>query len=78
MILTTNNPETFSQKYAETIAESRLELIEAQKRELRLLFDNTVMDYKAHAYIGLAKELGFTELAAQMENDLIVEQLLAS
>lgn len=43
----------------------------AQKNYIRNRFDNSSADYEALACIQVAKNLGLTELASEMENDLI-------
>ncbi len=73
MIIQEINPRQKRTAIDQKIAQIKAELEDIQKRSLRAKFDKAVIDSTAEAAIETARNLGFTELADEMERDLQTE-----
>lgn len=72
MIVT--NPQQFEKTKKAAFASFCKDMVLNQKQQLRKAFDAALLDSTAQAYIDIARNLSFNELAAEMESDLEAER----
>ena len=73
MIVETLIHAQFEANKTARMEELRKDIIQATFQTIRGTFDKTRLDSTAHACIAIAREMGYADLAEEMENDLITE-----